>query len=375
MKRRRPIGCVYRRGKVWWLKWTDVNGKPVYRSSGSSSREAAERMLRDEVARRDRGLAPAPDPRATKVDDLLTTLQADYETRGRRSLGRLKDACAHLLRLFRGVQAARVTGADITRYAQLRLAEDAAVATVNRELAALRRGYRLGLAHGVVAAVPAISTLPERNARTGFVEREHMDSICRRLPPDEADLVRFCFITGWRWQSEAVKLTWAQVDFAAGFVRLEPHTTKNDEGREFPLIPELRAMLERRLAVTKRLERAQARVIPCVFHRRGLPIRSLRRSWKTATKAAGRPGTILHDLRRSAVRNLERANVSRSVAMRLTGHKTEAIYRRYAIVSTNDLREAGSKLAALGDNPGSLRLQAEAARAVSSGKNGGQGRD
>lgn len=47
---------------------------------------------------------------------------------------------------------------------------------------------------------------------------------------------------------------------------------------------------------------------------------------------------LLHDLRRSAVRNLERAGVSRSVAMKLTGHKTEAIYRRYAIVAESDLR-------------------------------------
>ena len=38
--------------------------------------------------------------------------------------------------------------------------------------------------------------------------------------------------------------------------------------------------------------------------------------------------------------------VSRSVAMKMTGHKTESVYRRYAIVSEGDLREAGLKLAA-----------------------------
>jgi integrase len=66
----------------------------------------------------------------------------------------------------------------------------------------------------------------------------------------------------------------------------------------------------------------------------------------TACRKAGRPALLPHDLRRSAVRNLERAGVSRSVAMKLTGHKTEAVYRRYAIVAENDLREAGAKLAA-----------------------------
>jgi integrase len=56
------------------------------------------------------------------------------------------------------------------------------------------------------------------------------------------------------------------------------------------------------------------------------------------------PGLIFHDFRRTAVRNLERAAVPRSVAMKMVGHKTESIYRRYAIVSESDLREASAKL-------------------------------
>ena len=152
-------------------------------------------------------------------------------------------------------------------------------------------------------------------------------------------------------------LTWAQVDFAGGFVRLEPGTTKNNDGRAFPLIPELRALLERRQAITRRCERAQARIIARVFHRYGKPIKSLRRAWKTACRGAGGPGLPLHDLRRAAVRNLERASISRSVAMKLTGHKTEAVYRRYAIVAESDLRDAGAKLTAvLGTTPESAPL-------------------
>ena len=76
-------------------------------------------------------------------------------------------------------------------------------------------------------------------------------------------------------------------------------------------------------------------------------IRDFRKVWKNACAAAGVPGRIPHDLRRTAVRNLERAGVPRSVAMQLTGHKTESVYRRYAIVSESDLAEGTAKLAAL----------------------------
>jgi len=71
----------------------------------------------------------------------------------------------------------------------------------------------------------------------------------------------------------------------------------------------------------------------------------MKRSWRTACEDAAVPGRVRHDLRRTSVRNLDRAGVSRSVAMRMTGHKTESVYRCYAIVSESDLRGAGAKLA------------------------------
>jgi hypothetical protein len=146
---------------------------------------------------------------------------------------------------------------------------------------------------------------------------------------------------------EILGLTWRQVDFGASTVRLEPGTTKNREGRTFHFTPELRALLEAQRECTATAQAKTDRIIPNVFHRDGEPIKSFRGAWFTACESAGVPGRIFHDLRRTAVRNLERAGVPRSVAMKLTGHKTEAVYRRYAIVSDADLRDAAVKLAAI----------------------------
>jgi integrase len=82
------------------------------------------------------------------------------------------------------------------------------------------------------------------------------------------------------------------------------------------------------------------------FIRNSKPIKDYYGAWDEACRLAGLPDRIAHDLRRTAVRNLERAGVPRSASMKMTGHKTESVYRRYAIVDEAMLREGAAKLAA-----------------------------
>jgi integrase len=103
-------------------------------------------------------------------------------------------------------------------------------------------------------------------------------------------------------------------------------------------------VLEHQRDRTRALERTRGQIILWVFHRAGAPIKTFRRSWRTACRLAGLPGKMPHDFRRTAVRNLERAGVPRSAAMKMVGHKTESVYRRYAIADQAMLREAGDKV-------------------------------
>ena len=141
-------------------------------------------------------------------------------------------------------------------------------------------------------------------------------------------------------------LQWSQVSSDA--VRLEPGTNKSGEGREWPLPahPEQARLIEQQRAYTREVERRTGQIVPWVFHREGRRIRNIKAAWARACERASLK-LIPHDLRRSAVRNLERAGVPRSVAMKLVGHQTEAIYRRYAIVAPQDLADGVKKLADL----------------------------
>ncbi|HJU09695.1 MAG TPA: tyrosine-type recombinase/integrase, partial [Candidatus Binataceae bacterium] len=146
-------------------------------------------------------------------------------------------------------------------------------------------------------------------------------------------------------KSEILTRKRQHLDLEAGWLRLEPGETKNGRGRMFPLTPELREILERQFAETRAFEKATGRLVPWLFHRNGKPIKDFRHAWSVARRAAGIPGRLLHDFRRTAVRNLERAGIPRSAAKAMVGHETDSIYERYAIADEGMLKEAAVKLA------------------------------
>lgn len=345
--RDRGEGSVFLRGRIWWLKY-HVRGRPHRESSASTDRRQAVLLLRRRLGEVSAG-RHAPEAERVRFDDLTQMVEDDYRLNGHRSLDRVQRAFKRLRTHFGYDRAVDITPDRISAYAKARMAEGAAPATVKNELAALKRGFSLAIRAGRVHQRPAFPVIRLDNARTGFFEDADYNALRAELPDHLQSVATFAFLTGWRIRSEVVPLRWAQVDLEAGVVRLEPGTTKNREGREFPIreLPELVLLLQTQRAYTRAIEHEEGTVIPYVFHRRGRPIKSFRKAWANACRRVGLVGKLPHDFRRTAVRNLERAGVPRSVAMKLVGHKTEAMYRRYAIVSPRDLTEGVAKLAVL----------------------------
>jgi integrase len=353
---------THRPQKVWWLAYR-VRGKLVRESSGSEFKADAERKLRARLAAVDSGRLTNPGAHKVTLGDLGKILEDNYAVNGRdpkRATYKFRPIYSYFgtgdAERGRACLARTVTTDRLVTFQRDRLAEGARPATVNRDLAALRRAFRLALKAGRVESMPFFSMLRENNTRTGFFERDAFEVVRSKLPDWLRPLVTFQYLTGWR-TGETVTLQWKQVDFKTGVVRIEPGTTKNREGRVLPFraLPELAEMIDAQRELTTALEKESGQIIPWVFHRGGRPLcsrgkaadRAVYTEWNAACVAAGQPGRILHDFRRTAVRNLERAGVSRSVAMKITGHKTEAVYRRYAIVSEADLAEGLAKVAVL----------------------------
>jgi integrase len=296
----------------------------------------------------------------TTLADLCEMVLNDYRANDRRSLARLEFAIAHLKEFFgpdrRAIDltADRITAYQAYRQAQGRNGRTVANATVNYELAMLRRAFRLASRAGRVTFRPEFEMLHVENVRKGFFEADQYRAVVERLPDYLKPVVMAAYITGWRTKSELLTRQWRHVDLGAAWLRLDPGEGKTAEPRMFPLTPELRALLEEQRERVRELERETGQIIPWVFvHSDASPVKNFRYAWDKACKEAGVPGRLVHDFRRTAVRNLERAGVPRSAAMKVTGHKTETVYRRYAIVDEGMMREAAEKLAALhqGDKP------------------------
>jgi integrase len=380
---------VVKRGRFWTIRYYDHRGRRKVESSRSAFREDAERLLRKRLQAKDDGLPIEPRRERVRFDDAARDLITDYTINGRRSRDELERRITkHLSPFFGGMRLSAITGADVRAY----IAERQAVQTVtrrayvvkrkdgtaitipastreitgisnaeiNRELATLKRIYGLAIESGAIVHRPHIPLLRESAPRAGFFEREALHSVLAHLPAALRPVIEFAYITGWRIASEVLPLTWRQVDFAAGEVRLDAGTTKNGDGRVFPMTDDLRRLLERQRDEHERLKK-QKHLCPSVFVRlvadaRGgekkpRPIKAFTKAWKNACKDAGCPGRIPHDLRRTAVRNMVRRGVPERVAMKLTGHKTASVFARYDIVSDGDLHTAAVQLAGVLASP------------------------
>jgi integrase len=360
MNARRGMGSIYDRGGLKWIKYYH-KGEPIRESSGSRNEADARKLLKRRLGEISIGRFIGPDADKVTIRELSEDYKNDYRVNGKKSLDKAHRSVNHLLAFF-GDGRAHHIGADIVRkYVSQRLEDKAANATINRELAALKRMFNLGIEAEKIYRKPHISMLQEDNVRTGFFEYSQFVVLRDVLPDYFKGAATFAYYTGWR-KREIFSLKWNQVDLNARSVRLDPGTTKSGDGRVIILHGELLEAIKEQWDRRKVAEipgHSPTLLCPYVFHRNGKPIADIRDVWQNACLAAGLGqimevekdgekikkyvGKIFHDFRRTAVRNMVRAGVPERVAMTVSGHKTRNVFERYNIVNEDDLKEAARK--------------------------------
>lgn len=340
--------------KIYYAQFYQ-NGKQVRVSTGKRVKQEALTELRRLMGRADQGLAPITELKKITYGELRASLIADYQRKGNRTLAQRADGSETIVGLpqldaFFGFSAesngwsvTRMTTDTANEFVKQRRAAGAGPAMINRSLACLRRMLNLAHEDGKLQSVPKIRLVKEPPARKGFLEESKFNELLALLPTHLRPLILFLYWGGVR-KGEALQIEWPQVDLETRQIRLEEEQTKSKEPRVVPLPSVLVNCLRE---VTPKVGRVFSDT-------------NLRTEWEKGCAACGLgvrekvegpaytwhrySGLLVHDLRRSAVRNLRRAGVAEGVIMKISGHKTREVFERYNIVSTDDVMAAMQRL-------------------------------
>jgi integrase len=327
----RGDGTLYKRGRIYYYAHWE-NGHQVKTSTGKERLSDA-RTWRDRFLKRSAGSGVDKVTCGELLDDVLCHVGENAKASTAKIWKLVIDA--NLSPFFGHVRAITLSTERMREYREKRKADGRSDATVNRELSILRTAFN----RGRKCSPPKVDRLPyfpivseTGNARQGFLTDEQYSKLREALPDYVKPLFITAYFTGVRL-GELLAWQWEQVDFEQGFVTLQADETKSGHARVVPILDgDMRDWLQ--------WAETNANGCESVFTREGQPFKEFRTAWKNACKAAEVPDLKFHDLRRTAVRNMRRAGVSQVVRMRITGHRTDSMERRYNIVDVDDIRSA-----------------------------------
>lgn len=332
MAKTNGAGSIYQRGKIWWVQ-VYIDGKPIIQSSKSDKKTEAVKLRNKLLSKKDRGELHGGAVNAVLVNELLDdVLKSDIRESTRYIWENVIEK--NIRPFFGKLRAQRLTTDHLEAYREKRLAEGRSHSTANRELSILRTAFHNGRKRTPpkVAVVPYFPMVKETTVRKGFLTDAQYATLRDTLPQEIKALFVTAYITGIR-KGELLELRWRQVDFAERIITLDRDETKGDEARTVPITAgDMCDLLKAAHAAWPDAE--------YVFNRQGEPIKDFRSSWETTCLAAGVPELQFHDLRRTAVRNMRRAGIPQVIRMKISGHKTDSMERRYNIVDAEDLANA-----------------------------------
>ena len=179
-----------------------------------------------------------------------------------------------------------------------------------------------------------------KNERDRIATADEWERLQSAAAPHLKRFLTLAYSVGPR-RGELLRLGWPDVDMKHKEFTLRH--TKNGETRIVPMTPNvyeifLQLWMERRLDTRR------------VFLYKGKPWKNPRTAFAAACRRAGITcgrkggGLTIHDFRHTASTNLRRAGVDTMTAMKIVGHRSEQMHRRYNTIEPADLHAAADKL-------------------------------
>jgi integrase len=247
----------------------------------------------------------------------------------------------HLIPFFGATLLQEITPGQVEAYRAQRRKEDGtmpSLQTVNNDHIALKHCLNVAVRRGLLVTNPSCRVpLPDpHNERDRVLTDLEWNRLYEVAAPHLQPILLLAYHLGQRL-GEIVNLTWDRVDLQRGFIALRAIDTKTKKPRQVPITPAVRVALAD-LAKVRRLNTNH------VFLYEGQPVKSIKRGFKTAKRLAEVTDFRFHDLRHCAATNLRRAGVDTATAMKIVGHKSEKMWKRYNAIEEKDLITAAARL-------------------------------
>jgi integrase len=331
--------------------YTDFRGQRRALRRIAANKTAALALRRELCALADeRARAAAPPSAAPRtMPDLLAHFAANHcqpaeyrdgrKISGRRSLRGLKAQLAAIEAHFGAQRLDRITHADCDQFRLARLRTPTArgnprtIATVNREIALLRRALNVACQQGWISqnpfqrGEPLIAAAAE-NRRTRILSRDEERRLLAACTGPRAHLyavVVAALDTGCR-KGELLNATWREVELAERTITVASHKGGRHSVRVVGLTERLHAILCARRAAANADDRVFA-------------VGDVKRAWASACRAAGLSELRFHDLRHTAATRLAEALPLAQVG-NLLGHTQLTTTARYVNLGEDVRRRA-----------------------------------
>jgi integrase len=363
----RGFGCIYRPSykdrhgnhqfsTIWWVKYQTDTG-PVRKNLKTRDQQEAYEQLLAIAGRRISGEIKDARPETVRIGELLDLLLDHYKRK--RTFYDVECRVRKRLRPeFGEVRVRDLRRAHLDSFVSKLESEKLTPATINRHLSNLHRALDLGRDHELVTLIPKFPWMDEsENVRQGFMDRDTYQAFRDELGKTAVH-AQLAFVIAYHVGmrvGEILGLKWDQIDLKAGLIRLEPTQTKNRRARVAPIYGEMGAFLE--MANARREN--ECALCPWLIAFEGKRVKSIKTTWGRVRTRLGLKDSLFHDLRRTALSNMDEAGIRRSTAMSISGHKTESAYKRYLIGSERRVVAAGRIMEKFLATPRRLESQKE----------------